>query len=257
MADSPQAAPEGASTAQRRAAVLRILRKDGAVRVADLADRMGVAPSTIRRDLAWLARQGLARRVRGGAVGVAPAQEAPVPGGIAARIGQAAAEMVQEGETIFLGPGPLTLAMAHALGRCARLTVVTNSLGVARAIAERTSHTLILTGGQLNREQGGLEGHLARTALEGLRADRLFLTLSGISAVEGLTDDSLPRADLARLLLSRAAQRVVLVPPERVGRAAAAYIAPASEADVLVTAREADSSPLWDLAEMGVKVVLA
>jgi DeoR/GlpR family transcriptional regulator of sugar metabolism len=165
--------------------------------------------------------------------------------------------MVQEGETLFLGSGRLTLALARALEGIGRLTVVTNGLEVAQAIARNTSHTLILTGGQLNRAEGGLEGPLARASLENLRADRVFLELSGIDALEGLTDDSLSQAELARLLLGLAAQRVVLVDPERVGRVAAAYIAPASEADTIVTAREADSAPLWDLAEVGVKVVLA
>ncbi|HEY76035.1 MAG TPA: DeoR/GlpR transcriptional regulator [Thermoflexia bacterium] len=247
---------EGRQTARRRAAILRLLNERGSVRVVDLEALFGVSAPTVRRDLAWLTQQGLARRVRGGAVAVGAEPSAPL-GPIAARIGRAAAQMVQEGETIFLGPGRLTLALAHALDGIGRLTVVTNGLEVAQAVARNTSYTLILTGGQLNRSEGGLEGPLARASLEGLRADRVFLELSGIDALEGLTDDSLSQAELARLLLGLAAQRVVLVDPERVGRVAAAYIGPASEADVVVTAREADSAPLWDLAEAGVKVVLA
>jgi len=245
------------ATARRRAAILRTLSERGAVDVADLVARFGVSAPTIRRDLAWLAREGLARRVRGGAV-TASVGEAMFPqDAVTARIGEAAAAMVQAGETVFLGPGRLTLALAHRLRSRIRLTVVTNGLDIARVVAERTPHTLILTGGQLDRGEGGLVGHLARTSLESLRADRVFLELSGVSAVEGLTDDSLAQAELARLLLGLAAQRVVLIAPERVGRVAAAYIAPAPEADVIVTAREADSAPLWDLAEVGVRVVLA
>ena len=247
---------EGKQTARRRAAILRLLNEKGAVRVADLEALFGVSAPTIRRDRAWLTQQGLARRVRGGAVAVGAEPSVPSDP-IAARIGRAAAQMVREGETIFLGPGRLTLALARALEGIGRLTVVTNGLAVAQTVAQHTSHTLILTGGQLNREEGGLEGHLVRAALESLRADQVFLELSGIDALEGLTDDSLSQAELARLLLGLAAQRVVLVDPERVGRVAAAYIGPASEADVIVTAREADSAPLWDLAEVGVKVVLA
>ncbi|HHS98037.1 MAG TPA: DeoR/GlpR transcriptional regulator [Chloroflexi bacterium] len=246
---------KGRQTARRRAAILRLLNERGAVRVADLEALFGVSAPTVRRDLAWLARQGLARRVRGGAVAVG--EESPSLDPVAVRIGRAAARMIQDGETVFLGPGRLTLALARALADRSRLTVVTNGLEVAQAVARNTSHTLILTGGQLNREEGGLEGHLARAALEGLRADRVFLQLSGIDALGGLTDDSLAQAELARLLLGLAAQRVVLVDPERVGRTAAAYVGPASEADVLVTAREVDSAPLWDLAEVGVKVMLA
>jgi DeoR/GlpR family transcriptional regulator of sugar metabolism len=138
---------------------------------------------------------------------------------------------------------------------------VTNGLDVAHWVAANTSHTLIVTGGQVEgRDRArdmGLVGQLTRAALSSLRADHVVLELGGVSAVEGLTDDSLPQAEIAQVLLETGSQVVVLVPVERVGRVAAAYIAPVSEADVVVTAREAPSPYLWDLSESGVRVVLA
>ncbi|HEC33298.1 MAG TPA: DeoR/GlpR transcriptional regulator [Chloroflexi bacterium] len=247
----------GRGTVQRRAEIARLLAQTGAVEVASLVARFGVTAPTIRRDLAWLTEQGLARRVRGGALAVGEGASTASPDAVPVRIGRAVAGLVQDGETVFLSPGPLAVETARALAGRERLTVVTNGLTVARQVAECTSHTLILTGGQLERGRHGLVGHLARAALEGLRADRVLLELSGVSAVDGLTDDSLPQAELARVLLDLNVQIVVLVAPERVGRVAAAYIGPASEADAVVTGREADSAPLWDLAESGVRVVLA
>jgi len=194
--------------------------------------------------------------VRGGAIGERTLAVGSSDA-VHVRIGRAAGELVQDRETVFLGPGRLTLEAARALAGRERLTVVTNSLEVAVEVAERTSHTLILTGGQLERGKRGLGGHLAQAALEGLRADRVILELSGVSAVEGLTDDNLPQAELARTLLNSSTKVAVLVAPQRVGRVAAAYIAPGAEADAVVTAREADSAPLWDLTESGVKVLLA
>ena len=75
--------------------------------------------------------------------------------------------------------------------------------------------------------------------------------------MEGLSCDSLPQAEISQVLLETGAQVVVLVSAERVGRVAAAWISPISAADVVVTAREAPSSVLWDLSESGVRVVLA
>ncbi|MBD3943091.1 DeoR/GlpR family transcriptional regulator [Microbacterium sp. NEAU-LLC] len=54
--------------AERRAHVLASLERDGAVRVAQLMDELGVAPVTLRRDLAQMEREGLLVRVHGGAV---------------------------------------------------------------------------------------------------------------------------------------------------------------------------------------------
>ncbi len=246
------------STPQRRAEIARLLAREGAVRVPDLAARYGVSEPTIRRDLEWLEQEGLVHRVRGGAI-AASLRVLPPPAHstVASRIGQTAVEFIRDGETIFLGPGTLTLEAARALQDRHHLTVVTSSLTVATEIAQHTSHVLILTGGQLNRTDGGLEGHLVQIALRDLRADWILVELGGINAAEGLTDDNLAHAELCRALLGRGGQVVVLVEPERVGRVAAAYIAPATEADVLVTAREADSASLWDLAESGLRILLA
>ncbi|MCX7854731.1 MAG: DeoR/GlpR family DNA-binding transcription regulator [Anaerolineae bacterium] len=245
-------------TPQRRAEIARLLAHNGAVRVADLVARFGTSEPAIRRDLEWLEGQGLARRVRGGAVAFHPHTE-PLssPDTIPARIGKAAAGLVEAGETVFLGPGPLTLEVARALAGLPSLTVITNGLAIARQVADHTHHTLIVTGGQLERGEGELAGHLARMAMGTLRADRVILELGGVNAAEGLTDDRLSQAELARMLFQRGMQVVVLVPPERVGRVAAVYIGPVTDADVIVTAREADSAPLWDLAETGVRILLA
>ena len=255
--------PPPALTAKRRAAVARMVAQNGAVRVAELVAHFGVNVATIRRDLKALEDQGRVRRVHGGAV--APESETRFSGknlvsGPAtqeARIGQAVAEMIAEGETVFLGPGRLPLEVVRCLGGHSRLTIITNGLEVAHWAAANTSHILIVTGGQVEGRDLGLVGRLTRAALSSLRADHVILELGGVSAVDGLTDDSLPQAEIAQKLLEIGAQVVVLVSAERMGRVAAAYIAPASEADVIVTAREAPSPILWDLSETGVRVVLA
>ena len=223
-------------------------------------DRFGVHAATIRRDLKTLEEQGRVRRVHGGAVAVQDDVSPRVDvssGTPEARIGCAVAGSIGEGETVFLGPGRLTLSVARCLAAHSRLTIVTNSLDVAHWVAEHTSHTLIVTGGQAEGRDLGLVGQLARTALSSLRADYVVLELGGVSAVGGLTDDSLPQAEIARVLLEMGAQVIVLVPAERVGRVAAAYIGPTADADVVVTAREAPSSFLWDLSESGMRIVLA
>lgn len=248
----------GTPTPQRRAEIARLLARSGAVQVTDLAARFGTSEPAIRRDLEWLEAQGLARRIRGGGVAAqVPADAPPSPDAIPVRIGRAAAGLVQPGETVFIGPGPLALEVARALTGHPPLTVVTNGLSIAHQIADHMSHTLILTGGQLERGEGELTGHLTRAVLEALRADRVILELGGVDAAEGLTDDRLSQAEVARMLFRRGMQVVILVPPERVGRVAAAYIGPVTDADVIVTAREADSALLWDLAECGVRILLA
>jgi DeoR/GlpR family transcriptional regulator of sugar metabolism len=244
-------------TAERRAAIARIVTQSGVTRAADLAARFDVNAATIRRDLKALEAEGKLQRVHGGAVAVEKTAPDSTSSTQETRIGQVVAEMIAAGETVFLGPGRLTLAVARCLAARSRLTIITNGLEVAHWVAANTSHTLIVTGGQAEGRDLGLAGELAKAALSSLRAAHVILELDGISAVGGLTDDDLSQAEIARQLLDLGSQVVVLAPAERVGQAAAAYIAPVSEADVIVTAREAPSPFLWDLSESGVRVVLA
>jgi len=246
--------------AKRHAAITKILAQNGTARTADLATRFDVNTATIRRDLKTLEGQGKLRRVHGGALAVEEVQagsDRASPATQEARIGQAVAGMIADGETIFLSPGQLALEAAHCLTTHSRLTIVTNGLEIAHWIATNTSHTLIVTGGQAGGRDLGLTGQLTKEALANLRAAHVILELDGVNAVDGLTDDDLAQAEIAQLLLGVGSEIIVLVPARRMGEAAAAYVAPASDADVIITAREAPSPPLWDLSETGVRIVLA
>jgi DeoR/GlpR family transcriptional regulator of sugar metabolism len=246
--------------AERRAVISRIVVESEAVRVAELAAEFEVNPATIRRDLEKLEQQGKLRRVYGGAVPAEPEGRAgaqiPSDSG-AARIGRAAAEMIADGETIYIGAGELCLATARSLADRDRLTVITNGLDIAHWLAANTAHPLIVTGGHVEGRRLGLGGQLGLQALSSMRADQVILQLDGVSASGGLTVDSLPQAEMAKAILETGSCLIVLVEPDRLGRVAAAHIAPATEADSVVTVREAPSSFLWDLSECGVRIVLA
>lgn len=64
---------------RRHARVLELLRERGTVRVADLADELGVSPVTLRRDVETLAAQGRLHRLHGAVVWPGEPGEAPQP----------------------------------------------------------------------------------------------------------------------------------------------------------------------------------
>ncbi len=249
-------------TAERRDAVADLVAQEGAVRVSELAERFRVSPATVRRDLEELEERGEVERVHGGAVAVPekepgrPTAERPSHSK-AARIGRRVADLISDGETVFLGPGSLCLEVARSLGDHADITVITNGLAVAHWLAAGSPHRLIVTGGQVEGSDMGLVGPLTRDTISSLRADHVVLELGGISALEGLTDDSLHHAEIAQVLMETGAAIVIVVETERVGRVAAAPVAPVTSIDVVVTGREAPPAYLWDLSEAGVEIVLA
>ena len=109
-------------SAERRQEILKLVIENSRVSVADLSTRFEVSESSIRRDLAELHRLGLVQRTYGGAIGLAnPSAEAPFSERVVARreekdrIGRAAAQLVQPGDTIFVDGGTTTECMLSYL----------------------------------------------------------------------------------------------------------------------------------------------
>src|ERR1700722_2417608 len=133
----------------RRQRTLSLLRRQGYVRVAELAAEFGISDTTVRADLNALDELGVLRRVHGGAVSAARAQvppparnEPPEPNRPPrdrerTAIAAAAAALVRDGESVILDVGSTTTATARALVArtdLTNLTVFTNSLNVALAL---------------------------------------------------------------------------------------------------------------------------
>lgn len=208
---------------------------------------------TIRRDLSQLEAEGKLRRVHGGALLREGASVQHLPSGLERRIAEAGARLLPEQGVIFLGPGAITPEMVPFLREYPHLTIMTNALNVAWAIARQQTHPLHLIGGQVQADYG-IYGNA--DALRDIRADWVVLEASGLDAARGLTHDQHYYAEIGRVLLGLHAQVMLLLRPEQLGGAGALFIGPAEAVDVLIVGREAANAPLWDLSELGVRVVL-
>jgi DeoR/GlpR family transcriptional regulator of sugar metabolism len=250
-------------SAERQRAIREQVARLGVVNVADLGERLGVSASTVRRDLEKLERRGFIRRIHGGAaapegahqVGLGPSLEHDRISWDGERIGRAAADRVQAYETIYLGPGQLTMATAKALATRENITIVTNSLEIAHWVATHSDLPVAVTGGRVGRPRDRLDGSLVKDALRTLRADRVFIESVGISPDQGLMDVDLEQAELCRVLIAAPGETIVLVPAERIGRVGGVLIGPASDADVIITGRTASEATLWDLSQLGIVII--
>ena len=243
--------------AERRNAILNLVHEQGVVYVGDLSRRYETSSSTIRRDLATLSAAGDLQRTYGGAVALeANPQLMHKVNDTARRIGQAAASLILPGETVFIGPGLLCRVTAQHLCGRADLTIITNSLDVAWTLYRDSTAQLILTGGSVVRPRGAMVGQVVQQAMDRMRADRLVIEVAGVSPLGGLTVDQIPQADVLRSLLEPVGQVTILVAEERLGRAGTAWLGPVTDADVIITGRDASAAIAWDLSESGVKVTL-
>ncbi|TWD75431.1 DeoR family transcriptional regulator [Kribbella amoyensis] len=236
------------------------LREVPRVAVAELVEATGASDMTVRRDLDYLAAQGILKRVHGGAVPLLPSGAEPPfaarsEAAVASKraIAAAAVERLRDGETILLDSGTTALEVARLL-RHRSMTVMPLSLHIAHELADAPGIRLLVPGGEPRRGELSLVGPLTLASLRALRFDVAVLSPCAYSLDNGMTAYDLGDAEVKRQALEVATRSIVLVDGEKWDRSALAYICPADRPDVIVTDTAAPEEQRAALSQRGVLV---
>ena len=248
--------------AERHEQIVAAARAAGRVDVVELAEQLGVTPETIRRDLTSLERGGLVRRVHGGALPVAPAEDEPTflerqgrATGEKGRIALAALNLVPASGVVLLDAGTTTQALAQLLPIRPGLTVVTNSVAIAAALTDRSDLTVHMLGGPVRERTGAAVGSWAVRALEEMAVDVAFLGTNGFSVERGFTTPDDAEADVKRAMVQCARRVVVLADASKAGLAQFRRFAAPGDVDVLITDERLDDETAEALEEAGPEVL--
>ena len=211
---------------ERRHRILGLLRERPGIRVPELAQRLDVSQGTIRNDLRVLEKAGELTRVRGGAVvrddrgfiSSAFGARAELNATAKKRIARWAAEMVEDGDSVLLDSSSTVFHIAPFLQDRSNLTVITNGIEVAYALAENPTHTIILIGGVLRPDRALTVGYLGEKILETLHIKTAFVSCSGFSVETGLTQVDIQEAQLKSRMIASAGRVVALIDSTKFGK---------------------------------------
>ena len=249
---------------ERRRRICELLRAQGRVTVEDLARRFGISQVTIRADLAALESGGALARTHGGALPPEAGQDQPLTvkqllhHAEKQRIAVAAAELIQDGETIILDSGTTTAELARCIRQreLASINVITNALNIAALLIDVPSVRLIVPGGILRRESNSLSGPMAESALANLTADRLYLGADAIDPELGVMTPHLAEAELNAKMIRISRDVVVVADSSKLTRRNISVIAKTEQIQLLITDRGAPAGALGRLRARGVEVRL-
>lgn len=254
--------------AERQRKILELVLQNNEISVADICEKFDVSEMTARRDLQDLERDGLLRRVHGGAVNnQGRSYEPPLQLRSSKHserkqsIGQTAAELVYDGDSIALDVGTTTLEIARALQGKRNLTVVTASLPIANEIISSFSLSgdirLILTGGIVRAGEFSMIGDYAAHMYDQLHVDKAFLGIGGISLEDGLTEYNLEDAMVKRSILRSARQTIVVADGSKFGHTTFASVGSVTEVDMIIADSSAPVEIVEQLREMGIDVLIS
>jgi len=217
------------------------LRAQRAVRVTTLSDELGVSEITIRRDLRLLELEGILSRTHGGALRREQVHDEPhYEENVVAhaeekdRIAQAAAEMVEPRDTVFLGSGTTVVHMLRHVDPLLEARVVTHNLAVA-AEAGGLRLEVVFLGGLYRPQLDAVEGTWSMSMIDQFYADKAFLGADCLDSRAGLTTPSIAVASVELAMIRRTrGEVVVLADSSKFGKVGPVVICPLDQIDVVL-----------------------
>jgi DeoR/GlpR family transcriptional regulator of sugar metabolism len=251
---------------QRRRRILDLIEQRGQITVRDLVEKFSISAVTARADLDALASEGMAVRSHGGAVRrVEASQDYPLRlkttlhHAEKARIGKAAAELIQNGETVILDSGTTTAEIARHLKmrRLQSVTVITHALNIASELLDASTLSVIMIGGLLRPVSGSFVGPQAETMLKEFHADRLFLAVDGFDLELGPSTPDLLEAQLNTVMMRVSKEVNVVADFSKLGRRSLSRIGPLSGVHRLITDSRAPAEFIEALHKSKIDVITA
>ncbi|HEY2147230.1 MAG TPA: DeoR/GlpR family DNA-binding transcription regulator [Pirellulales bacterium] len=247
---------------ERRSKLLELVRMQGFASLPDLAEKLQVSESTVRRDIDQLELSGTAKRTHGGVfyTGSSPKlphfdERQPAQWDKKRLIAGRAAELIENGDTLLLDGGTTAYEVARLLvGR--PLQIVTNSLPVANLFASSANTDLILLGGYVYPRTGVSLGPYANEMLARLNVRKTVLSVAAIND-RGFYNSNLLLVETERAMMQAAEEVIVVADSTKFGHQSLAHLAPLEAVQHLVVDDEISEHWQGRVKAAGVNLLIA
>ncbi len=249
-----------AHMSEREKEIIRLLAGDPGISVARLSELLNVSVVTIRSDLTDLEQKGIVLRTRGGATpayhpNVLERQSLNVEA--KSRIAQAAAALVNDGDTIMIEAGTTTALVArHLLGK-RFVNIVTNSTLILPFARTNPGIHLTVVGGEFRPASESMVGPLALTELERFHVRLAFVGTDGFSLEGGLTTHLVEGGEIVRRMAERSDVVVLVADSSKYGKVGFVRVLPVEGVHRLVTDTGLGERAERELAGVGLQVIKA
>lgn len=242
--------------------VFRTLLDRRSMSVAEIQDLLGVSGMTVRRCLDDLQREGLIRRVHGGAKVIDPwnrgetvfHQRLMYNSEVKAALAKAVTDLVPDNGSVYIDGGTTCYEFSKALALSGkRCVVVTDNITATLELRGKKNLQTILVGGEVADDGNSVDGPLAADFAFGFSIDACFFSASGFN------DDQLENSTLAgvlvkKIMLQKASKRISLMESVKYRKQKCFRFYDWKDVDVMVTDSGLDDEARRAIGAHGVEV---
>ena len=248
--------------AERRRVITDRIQATGQVAVSVLSAEFDVSEETIRRDLEWMEKEGIATRIYGGAVLNGDSQAVP-PYSIRKNTGaehkiaiaRQFAGLIQDGDTLMVDESSTAAYAIRAIHHLRNITLITNSQELLREMSSQGSWRIISTGGTLKPDVMALVGPHALRTVEAYHVRYAILSCRGVNEQLGLADSDDDVVQLKRAMIRASDCAILLADNRKFDRPGFVALGPLKLVDRIITDRPPTGQWRERLEEQGVALL--
>jgi len=244
----------------RLAQVREYLKVKKSATIQELADNLNVSHMTIRRDLSALADNDAIKLIHGGVVLHDEDQEHKDRYSISSarinmyeakkRIARKAVSLIEHDDIIIIDAGSTGELIASYLPEDIPLTVICYALNIATIISNKPNCNLIVTGGYYHQSSMVLESNEGLALLKQNRANKTFITASGVSVNLGVTCSNFFERTTKQAALNSANTRILVADSSKFGMIKTGHFADIADFNIIITDKDAEEATLAPIRAM-------
>jgi DeoR family fructose operon transcriptional repressor len=249
---------------KRKKFIIDLIEKSVGVTTNELAEKLGVSLSTIRRDLNSLEKNRLILKTHGGAVPRSFSTSYEDPYQIKSQlqksekevIGKITSSFIKDGDTVIFDSGTTTFQVAHS-SKEKHFTAIALDLPVAMELADSSFIDLIVLGGKVREGIYAIIGAFAEEMLKKLHVNKFVMGADAIHLQRGITNATLAEAPIKKLAMQMAKEIILVSDSSKFGKISLVHVCNLQEVDKIVTDENLPSDISRQLKEIGIEVIIA
>ncbi|MDA9462578.1 Lactose phosphotransferase system repressor [Enterococcus mundtii 3F] len=209
---------------ERLLTISEMVNKKGILTVSEIIEQLNVSDMTVRRDLDELEKSGKLLRIHGGAQSLtytldqelSHTEKSVMQIREKQQIAATAAQLINEGDTVFLGPGTtIELLASHLIHR--KLRIITNNYAVFEVLAQAEVPEILLIGGDFRKNTGAFVGPITNDNLRKLKFTKSFISANGVHN-EAISTYSTEEGEAQQIALNHSKNKYLLVDHQKFNR---------------------------------------